>query len=268
MKKFCFSSKMMILAIVSLSAFELCGDYTFKDCVVPYFATQRIAITLCGKEQVFSSNKKKRKIEWRKNIEDDLKEAKLHKYNSDRLDMLDDFINSISDQYYGDPDEFDRAVEEVSSKCLEPAANRNDLIWAMAIAVRLNIFCIKHVIPHISDSDLIKEELDNAFNGVKDKIRERYEDATLRGLVSEYKKLFPKKNLLFEQTLPSNFDDCVKLHEKCLNAYMNLDKYSASAEFSEWGENMLNFLILSYDVLFIKEFEERMKSYKNNFQSK
>ena len=266
MKKFSKVVKNVLLGTICISAVSAAADFEFKDCVISFYSTQRIALTLMSKDEVFAV--KRKKLEWRKNIQSDLEKAKLYKYNSDRLDMLEHFLSAVSEQISDDFEEFDAAIDEINTKAIEPAVNRNDLIWAIAIAHRLNNLCKGFVFKQLSDTEAVKEELNNALVAIKEKVRERYEDDVLKKLVSDYKKLFPNRSLLIDRTLPSNFDACIKLQHECLAAYLNLNKYSASAEFEEWGANMLNFLLLEYDVVFIKEFETRLKNYTANFKTK
>ena len=266
MKRICKMLKTVLFAAVCMTVLPASADFSYKDCVVPFYSTQRIALTFMGKEEIFKFSSKK--VTWRNNIKTDLEKAKLYKYNSDRVDMLDDYLFAISEQSSTEWEDFDSAIDEINTKSIEPAVNRNDLIWAIAMAYRLNNFCKGFIYKKLSDTDAVKEELATVLDSIKEKVRERYEDDVLKKLTAEYKKLFPNRRLLIDQSLPSNFNACVKLQNECLAAYLNLNKYSAAAEFEEWGANMLNFLLLEYDVLFIKEFETRLKNYTANFKIK
>ena len=89
-------------------------------------------------------------------------------------------------------------------------------------------------------------------------------------MVDDYLKLFPdeKASLLFTKGSDHLKDrtHCIELAEKCLEAFWQLDKVSATANFREWGKNMLNYLLLDHNEFMVKEFGEQYKIYKKVFK--
>lgn len=234
----------------------------------PYTITQKLAYKLLQQDNVYVRLRGKRALTWHSDIRKILDEAKKFRSNTLRLAEMNNLCEMISAEFAAEYEAIDSTLPEIAKKCIEPALNREDLLWAMVLTVNLYNYLERYVIKNISENEAIKEEAENIKNTMKDKCVERFEDDTLKKFVEDYKKLFPGKNLLFEHTPPSNFKDCVQLVKASLAAYDNLDKYSAVAEFADWGENMLNLLILAHEPMLVKEYEERYAAYRKNFKVK
>ena len=254
-----------LLAAVPLSFF---AEDTFYMLEAPYTITQNIAHKLISTENVYVRVRNKRELTWHSNIRKIIEEAKKFRSNTLRLSEMNSLCEMISAEFAAEYEGIDSSLPDIAKKCIEPALSRDDLLWAMVLTVNLDNYIEKYVLKNISDNEDIKEELDSIKNTMKDKCIERFEDDVLKKLIEDYKKLFPDRKLLFEHTPPANFKECCKLVSNCLVAYDNLDKYSAVAEFADWGENMLNFMLLAYEPMFIKEYEERYAAYRKNFKVK
>ena len=262
MKKFFMT---VLLAAMPLIFF---ADDTFYLVEAPYTITQKIASKLLQQENVYVRIRGKRALTWHNDIRTIIDEAKKFRSNTSRLSEMNNLCVMLSAEFAAEYEAIDSSLPEIAKKCIEPALGREDLLWAMVLTINLDNYLEKYVLKNISENEPIKEEAENIKNVMKDKCVERFDDDTLKKFVEDYKKLFPERKLLFEHTPPSNFKDCMILVYSALNAYDNLDKYSAVAEFADWGENMLNFLIMAHEPMLIKEYEMRYTAYRNNFKVK
>lgn len=248
--------------------FSFHAEDTFSIIEKPYSITQNIAMRIIQTENVYVRAPRKRALTWHSSIRSLLDEAKKYRSNALRLDEMNILCEMLSAEFAAEYEGLDKTLPDMSDKAITPALSRNDLLWGIVLSINLNNYAEKYILKNLSDTETIQEELNNIKKNIVDKCKERYEDDTLQKFVEEYKKLFPGKKLLFDHTPPVNIQDCLKLVKNNFEAYNNLDKYSAVAEFADWGENMLNFLILSYDPIFVKEYEDRLASYKKNFKIK
>lgn len=254
----------MLLSATAL----LFAEDSFSLLEGPYTMTQNIAYKLIAKNNVYVRLPSKRELTWHVSIRNMLNEAKKFRSNTVRLNEMNKLCEMISAEFNAEYEGTDKNLPDIAKNCIEPAIGRSDLMWAMVLTVNLNNYVERYVLKNISDNEAIKEEMNNINNVMKNACQDRFNNDDLKKLADDFKKLFPDKKLIFDYAPPSNFNECADLINKNLQAYQNLDKYSAVAEFADWGQNMLDFLILSYEPMFIKEFEERLAAYKKNFKTK
>lgn len=262
MKKLFLST--LLLSVTAI----LFADDSFALLETSYTLTQNIAKRLINRDNVYVRVRSKRELTWHSSIHKMLDEAKQFRSNANRLSEMNKLCEMISAEFSAEYEGTDKNLPDIAQKSIEPAINRNDLLWAMVLTINLNNYVDRYILKNISDNKSIQEEMNNIKNTMKNTCQERFNNDELKKLADDFKKLFPDKKILFDYAPPSNFNECADLVSKNLQAYQNLDKYSAVAEFADWGRNMLDFLILSYDPMFIKEFEERLSTYKKNFKTK
>ncbi len=260
--------KLLLCSLLFGIPFIFHADDTFSIIEKPYSITQNIASRIIQDDNVYVRVPRKRALTWHSSIISLLNEAKKYRSNALRISEMNTLCEMISAEFAAEYEDLDKNLPDISSKTITPALSRDDLVWGITLSINLNNYAEKYILKNLSDTETIQEELNNIKKNMVDECKKRYEDDTLQKLVEEYKKIFPRKKLLFDHTPPVNFRDCINLVKNNFEAYNNLDKYSAVAEFADWGENMLNFLILSYDPIFVKEYEDRFAAYKKNFKIK
>lgn len=260
--------KLLLTALILSSAALICANDTFNLLETSYTLTQNIADKLIRGDITYVRIRSKRALTWHSSVQKMINEAKKYRSNTLRLSEMNNLCEMISAEFSAEYEGTDKNLPDIAQKCIEPSINRGDLLWAMVLTISLDNYIEKYVIRNISDSEGIQEEMKNIKNTMRNTCQERFNDDILKKMADDYKKLFPKKTLLFDFAPPSNFKECTELVRENLKAYQNLDKYSAVAEFADWGQNMLNFLIFSHEPMFIKEFEERLAAYKKNFKTK
>lgn len=234
-----------------------------------YSNTQKVA-------ELFVSGKKmiSEKGSWESEVEKLYDTAREKKINEKRVIALAKMSDTISTQYMNGHKQFDRFVEDI---LIAADFSEQQLVFAIATCRQLETFLKKTRRFDKEDyKDVKKDALEELIGFEKEtilpKVKARFEDEELRGLVEDYVKLFPdaKGKLLFYNGAGSinKFDECCELFTKSMKAFRELDKCSALADFRTWGMHMLNYLLLDFEPSMAEEFKAQLDNYKNSFEVK
>lgn len=235
----------------------------FAEKMPAYSETRKIAGLLLKENQIKNGA-------WKKEVQDVYDSAKKKPVNEEQVEAMGQVIENISSQKVHRYAEIDRFIEDILNAAM---LDEKELLFPIAMLQQVETF-----LNAIKDGGAAKEakasaleELKNVQKDVTAKVKERFEDDNLKELVEEYLALFPEeKNNLFIMNGPgsvNSFDECVELAKKSLQAFWQLDKVSAIANFREWGRNMLNYLLLDNNEFMVEEFKAQLKAYKKVFKT-
>lgn len=234
----------------------------FAKKITAYSETRKIAGLLLKENQIKNGA-------WKKEVQDVYDSAKTKPVNEEQVEAMGKVINNISDQKQHRYEEIDRFMEDILNASM---LDEKELLFSIAMLRQVETFLatIKRADAQEAKKSAL-EELKNVQSDVTEKVKERFEDDNLKELVEEYLALFPEeKNNLFIMNGPgsvNNFNECVELAKKSLQAFWQLDKVSAIANFREWGRNMLNYLLLDNNEFMVEEFKAQLKAYKKVFKT-
>lgn len=267
MKKVLVAASLLILATAM-------AESNFDKHIQAFAASQRIMEFLQHGQQVLDSSLPseeypKGKLSWSDFLHDFIKKAQTDNINSTRIDLLGKVLEKLNQSAKVKFENFDESVNEIMDIDLE---NNNDIIFVIAICIRLERF-MDNSRDMFSSAALgarrkARAHLEDHRKKIVEVLRNRYQDQDLRALADDFLKLFPDSELLINRTPPANFSDCRTLSKEAASSFWMLDQYSAAAEFSAWGKNMLDYLLLDGNPMLIEEFKRQMKNYKNAFSTK
>lgn len=234
----------------------------FAEKMPAYSETRKIAGLLLEANQIKDGA-------WKKEVQKVYDSAKKKPVNEEQVEAMGQVIENISSQKVHSYAEIDRFIEDILNASM---LDEKELLFPIAMLRQVETFlnAIKYGPAKEAKASAL-EELKNVQSDVTKKVKERFEDDDLKELVEEYLALFPdEKNNLFIMNGPgsvNNFNECVELAKKSLQAFWQLDKVSAIANFREWGRNMLNYLLLDNNEFMVEEFKAQLKAYKKVFKT-
>lgn len=263
-----------MIAILLLTGSVMRAESDFDKHIQAFAASQRLAEFLQHGSQLLigsvpTEEFPKGKLAWNDFLHDFIRKAQTDNINSSRIDLLSKMLEKLNQSAKNKFENFDECVSEIIDIDLE---NNHDIIFVIAMCIRLERF-MENSRDMFSSAALearrkARSHLEDARKKIVEALRNRYQDQDLRALANDFLKLFPDRELLINRTPPANFSDCRTLSRAAASSFWQLDQYSALAEFADWGQNMLDYLVLDGNPMLIEEFNRRMKDYKNAFSGK
>ena len=270
-QKFSSTVKVFLALMVFLPSLTALADNEFDRAMLSYSASQKVALKMTKKKDVFkfgekSASFRKGKLSWSDHLNNDIEAASRHRINDARNKMLGDMIMRLNTQVNNNVGELDNAILDIMQEVL---AQEEDLVYQIAICASLRSFVTNNK-NLFKRNDAVRlaafENLDDAEKTIIENIQKRFEDEDLKELVNEYKKLYPDEELTFSSTAPAHFTKVMELFNQNIKSFENLNRNSAIAEFRLWGKDMLNVLILNNNPVLVKEFKLQLNNHKKAFR--